>query len=192
MRLTVCLTVCLTVSAAVLATPPAEAFADGGHSEQALFELVDAAAQRLQTADPVAATKWLSGAAITDPQRVAQVLTAVSEDAESQGLPAAYVSRVFGDQIDASEAVQYSRFSWWKLDPAAAPSVAPDLDTSRSQIDALNRRIVGEIAEQWPVLHSPGCPADLDAAKSAVAGARQLDPLHRQALDTATRSYCAA
>lgn len=186
------LTFCLAVSVAVLAAPPADAFADGGPADEALFELVDAAAQRLQTADPVAATKWLSGAAITDPERVAQVLTAVSQDAESQGLPAAYVSRVFGDQIDASEAVQYSRFSWWKLDPAAAPSVAPDLDTSRSQIDALNRLIVREMAEQWPVLRSAGCPAGLDTAKSAVAGARQLEPLYRQALDAATRSYCAA
>ena len=169
---------------------PGDALADDGPAGEPLIELVDAAAQRLQTADPVAATKWLSGAPVTDPARVAQVLGSMARDAEAQGLPAEYARTVFGDQIDANEAIQYSRFSWWKLDPAAAPAAAPDLETSRARIDALNQQIVTGLAQQWQLLHSPECPVRLDAAKSAVAGARQLDPLHRQALDAATRSYC--
>lgn len=40
-----------------------------------MFPLVDAAAQRLQTADPVAASKWLNGGEITDAARVQQVIT---------------------------------------------------------------------------------------------------------------------
>ena len=155
-----------------------------------LSDLVDAAAQRLQTADPVAAVKWLAGGSINDPARVQQVLAAVSADAETGGVPGDYVTTVFHDQIDATEAIQYSRFSWWKLDPDAAPSSAPDLSTSRAQIDELNRRMVSEIAEQWSVLRSPACRVRLEAAKSAVGAGRQLDPLYRQALDTATRSYC--
>ena len=159
-------------------------------AEQPLYELVDAATQRLQTADPVAASKWLSGGPITDPARVQQVLAAVSADAESVSVPTDYVARVFTDQINATEAVQYSRFSWWKLDPAAAPASAPDLSSSRALIDGLNHRMVGEIAGQWPALHSPDCPARLAAAKAAVAADRHLDPLYAQALDAATRSYC--
>lgn len=155
-----------------------------------LYDLVDAAGERLQTADPVAATKWLNGGAITDPARVRQVLAAVRADAESAGLPGDYVTRVFTDQIDATEAIQYSRFSWWKLVPTSAPASAPDLSASRALIDGLNQRMVGEIAEQWPVLRSPDCPSHLDAAKSAVGRDRGLDPLYRQALDAATRSYC--
>ncbi len=100
------------------------------------------------------------------------------------------MTRVFSDQIDATEAIQYSRFSWWKLDPAAAPASAPDLSASRQTIDGLNHRMVTEIADEWPVLHSPACPATLAAAKSAVAASRALDPLYIQALDAATRSYC--
>ena len=46
------------------------------------------------------------------------------------------------------------------------------------------------IAADWPILDSPDCPIRLDAAITAVADARQLDPLYRQALDAATRSYC--
>ena len=155
-----------------------------------LYGLVDAATQRLQTADPVAASKWLSGGPITDPARVQQVLAAVSADAESVSVPVDYVDAVFTDQINATEAIQYSRFSWWKLDPAAAPAAAPDLSSSRALIDGLNHRMVGEIAGQWTVLHAPDCPVRLSAAKSAVAADRGLDPLYVQALDAATRSYC--
>lgn len=144
----------------------------------------------MQTADPVAATKWLNGGPITDPARAQQVLDAVADDAQSSGLPGDYVTTVFRDQINATEAIQYSRFSWWKLDPAAAPVTAPDLSASRSLIDALNHRMVLEITEQWPVLQSPECALQLGMAKSAVAADRGLDPLYRQALDTATRSYC--
>jgi len=176
------------IGAAVAAAPFAPASADP--AAQPLYDLVDAATQRLQTADPVAASKWLSGGPITDPARVQQVLTAVSVDAESVGVPTDYVARAFTDQINATEAVQYSRFSWWKLDPADAPASAPDLSSSRALIDGLNHRMVGEIAGQWPVLHSPDCPARLAAAKAAVAADRGLDPLYAQALDAATRSYC--
>lgn len=158
--------------------------------DEPLYELVDAATQRLLTADPVAATKWLNGGPITDPARVRQVLDAVTADAESARLPTEYVTRLFTDQINATEAIQYSRFSWWKFDPAAAPASAPDLSASRALIDGLNQRMVDEITEQWPVLRSADCPARLAAAKSAVAEERRLDPLYRQALDAATRSYC--
>jgi len=144
----------------------------------------------LQTADPVAASKWLGGGPINDPARVQQVLAAVSADAQSNSVPTDYVTRVFSDQIDATEAIQYSRFSWWKLDPAAAPVSAPDLSASRQTIDGLNHQMVTQIAEEWPELHSPACPATLAAAKSAVAVNRGLDPLYVQALDAATRSYC--
>lgn len=138
----------------------------------------------------MAASKWLNGGPINDPARVQQVLAAVSSDAEKAGIPTDYVSRLFADQIDATEAIQYSRFSWWKLNPGTAPLSAPDLSASRQTIDGLNRRMVAEIADEWPVLHSPGCPAALQEAKTAVAARLGLDELYVQALDAATRSYC--
>jgi chorismate mutase len=97
---------------------------------------------------------------------------------------------VFTDQINATEAIQYSRFSGWKLDPATAPTSAPDLSASRSLIDELNREMVAEIARSLPTLNGPGCVATLASTKESVAQLRALDPLYRQALDTATRSYC--
>jgi len=55
----------------------------------------------------------------------------------------------------------------------------------------LNTEMVDQIALQLPVLHSPDCNRALDDAKTAVAAARTLDPLYRQALDFSTHSYCA-
>ena len=172
------------------AAPADPAPADPVPSGAPLVELIDAAVQRLQTADPVAATKWLTGAAITDPVRVEQVLETVSTDAETAGVPGDYMTALFTDQINATEAIQYSRFAAWKLDPTTAPDTAPELEASRALIDGLNGRMVALIATDWPVLGAPDCPILLDAARNAVIQARQLDPLLRQALESATRSYC--
>jgi len=168
----------------------AVASADDPLNSEPLYELVDTATQRLQTADPVAASKWLSGAPITDPVRVQQVLEAVSADAQSAGVPSDFVTTAFTEQINATEAIQYNRFSAWKLDPGTAPLSAPDLSASRALIDGLNHSMVSLIAADWEILDSPDCEIRLSAAREAVAQSRQLDSLYRQALDTATRSYC--
>ncbi|MFS0896308.1 chorismate mutase [Mycolicibacterium litorale] len=172
------------LGAAVTATP---AHADDGGP---LTALVDAAAQRLSTAEPVAANKWNTKAPIEDPVRVQQVLAAVTTDASARGVDAERVRRVFADQIAATEAIQYSRFAQWKLDPAAAPTTAPELASSRSVIDGLNRTMVEQMAAQWPLLQSPQCADRVREATEAVATARALDQLYRDALWFATRSYC--
>ena len=155
-----------------------------------LLELVDAATQRLQTADPVAASKWKTGGSIEDPPRVKQVLVAVSSDATGKGVDVGYVRGIFTDQIDATEAIEYTRFAQWKLDPGSAPNVAPDLSSSRAIIDRLNSEMVEQIAMHWPVLHSPDCTGTLDDARNAIAQSRTLDPLYQQALSFSTHSYC--
>lgn len=173
--------------AALLAAVAPPAHADDA---VALHDLIDAAAQRLLIADPVAANKWLTGGSITDPARVEQVLNGVGADAQSRGIAADYVQQIFRDQINATEGVEYSRFADWEFDVSPPPTTAPDLSSSRSEIDALNRKMVNQIALQWPVLHSPSCFNELAMAKTDVANARSFDELYRQALDTATKSYC--
>jgi chorismate mutase len=180
----------LALSAALaVAGMPAMASADAD-SPGPLDQLVDAAAQRLQTADPVAAVKWPTKGDIEDPARVSQVLAAVTADANARGIDSAYVTDVFNDQVNATEAIEYSRFAQWKLDPAGAPASAPDLSASRSAIDALNRQMVDEIASHWDVLHSPMCLTALEGARNAATASRRLDGLYQQALTFATRSYC--
>jgi chorismate mutase len=153
-------------------------------------QLVDAAAQRLATADPVAATKWINGGSITDRARADQVLDSAAADATAHGIDQAYVRSVFTAQIAANEGVQYTRFGQWKFDPNTAPTSAPDLTESRTQINGLNKTLVDEIALHWNSLHSQGCAQDLADAKAAVFAARALDPLYQQALSSATRSFC--
>lgn len=166
---------------------PASAAAD---SASPLYRLVDTASQRLATADPVAASKWISGAPITDTARADQVLDAVSADASSHGVDTGFVRTIFTDQIAATEGVEYTLFGQWKFDASTAPTNAPDLASSRTAIDDFNKTMVSEIALQWNSLHSPTCAAELHNATDAVATARALDPLYRQALSSATRSYC--
>lgn len=155
-----------------------------------LTDLLDVAAQRLQIADPVAAAKWRTGAAIEDPARVAQQLSALAEKADTAGLDPDYVRRVFTDQIAATEAVEYRRFADWKLDPATAPAGAPELTASRTELDRLNQIMLDQIGRRWAVLHSPACPGQLGAARRATGAERGLDAFEQQALTVATRSYC--
>jgi len=175
----------LTAVAVVPTTAPAR-----GDEANPLFDLVDAATQRLQTAEPVSASKWKTGGSIEDPQRVDQVLAAVSADATGKGIDVDYVRQIFTDQIHATEAIEYSRFAQWKLDPGSAPSLAPDLSSSRTTIDRLNAEMVEQLAMHWPVLHSSDCTGTLADARAAVTGARALEPLYQQALDFSTHSYC--
>jgi chorismate mutase len=162
-----------------------------GDSGGSLTELVDAAAQRLQIAEPVAAFKWNSHGAIEDPGRVQQELARLGADASREHIDPNFVTRVFGDQIDATEAIEYGRFADWKLNPSDVPAGSPDLSASRSTIDGLNQTMLTQLVVNWDLLHSPACPAQLDAARSAVIRARQLDSLYQRALSLATQSYCA-
>jgi chorismate mutase len=175
------------VAAIVLAAPIARAPAEPAGP---LVALVDAAAQRLQVAEPVAAFKWSAGGAIEDPGRVRQELAKLGAEAIAAHVDPNYVTRVFGDQINATEAIEYSRFVDWKLNPADAPAAAPDLSESRSAIDGFNHTMLTQIVAGWDLLHAPGCAPDLDAARSDVVRTRQLDGLYQQALSRATQSYC--
>ncbi|OMC56319.1 chorismate mutase [Mycobacterium sp. IS-836] len=166
------------------------ALAPQARADSGLTELVDAAAQRLQLAEPVAAVKWRTHGAIEDPDRVERELAKVGAEATARHVDPAYVTQVFRDQIHATEAIEYSRFAAWKLDPASVPADPPDLPTLRSAIDALNQTMLTQIAANWGLLHSPACAPQLDAASGGVIWARQLDGVDRQALSLATSSYC--
>ncbi|MEO6794371.1 MAG: chorismate mutase [Mycobacterium sp.] len=156
-----------------------------------LAELVDAAAQRLQVIDDVAASKWHTGAAIEDRDRVRQQLTALVSAAADANLDPDYVTQLFTDQVGAAEAVEYYRFAQWKLNPATVPAAAPDLAASRARIDGLNHVMLTQIGVRWQQLHSPECIAQLDEATRDVSVAGRFDAFGRQALSAATRNYCA-
>lgn len=175
------------VVASSLVASGAPARADG---EDPLAPLVDAAAQRLQIAEPVAAYKWKTHGAIEDPVRVRQQLAELGDQAVAGHIDRNYVTRVFGDQVSATEAIEYTRFADWKLNPGEAPADSPGLSASRSAIDALNQAMLTQIVANWDLLHSPACAPQLDTARSGIVEGRRLDGLYQRALWSATESYC--
>ncbi|SOX54204.1 gamma subclass chorismate mutase AroQ [Mycobacterium ahvazicum] len=191
LRLTAIVRRSSALKALLAALPAATLLATQARADtSALTELVDAAAQRLQVAEAVAAYKWNAHVAVEDPDRVQQQLAKLSADAAGEHIDPSYVSRVFGDQINATEAIEHTRFAEWKLNPANAPAGAPDLSVSRSTIDGLNQTMLNQMVIHWDLLHSPSCVPQLDAARAAVTRARLLDRLYQQALALATQSYC--
>ncbi|MCV7031044.1 chorismate mutase [Mycobacterium sherrisii] len=157
--------------------------------ESPLYALVDTAAQRLQTADAVAAVKFRTGGAVDDPVREEQVIDRASAAAAARNIDPGYVATVFRDQIDATNAIEHFRFAEWRLDPDGVPVSGPDLAQTRSVIDRLDQILVDEMAVQWNSLHSQACSTYLDMATNSVALARQLDDFSRRALAYATHSY---
>jgi chorismate mutase len=180
-------------AAGVTATAPAPTGATllaSTEKARDLYVLVDAAAERLQTAHAVAAWKWVTGGAVEDGDREKQVLDAVTAAAEDRAVDPGFVAQVFRDQIDATVAVEYALFSNWKLHTTPPPRGAPTLSDSRGDLDRLNRTIVEELAAQFVALHTPGCPAILERVRAAVVRDRDLDALFERGLRYATRSYC--
>jgi len=91
---TVTMPVIVASGLAMLGAPDA-----GADVTSPLQALVDAAARRLQTADPVAASNFRTGGQVDDPQREQQVIDAVTADAALAHIDAGYVHNVFRNQI---------------------------------------------------------------------------------------------
>ncbi|MCW2729279.1 MAG: Periplasmic chorismate mutase precursor, partial [Mycobacterium sp.] len=126
-------------AALTLMAGPIQSHAD---APSPLFALVDAAAQRLQTADAVAASKWTTGGSIEDHAREQQVIDAVTAAAKDRSIDTGFVENAFRDQIAATVAVEYGLFSEWMLVRACARPTARILSDSRTVIFALNTTMV--------------------------------------------------
>jgi chorismate mutase len=155
-----------------------------------LVGLVDIAAQRLQSAEPVAALKFKTGAVITDSRREQEVIDTVGAHAVAAGIDHTYVKDIFRDQIDATVTLEHNRFAQWRLDPTDLPDCVPELSACRAIIDVLNRIIVKEMALQWRSLRSTSCRTRLEDARNIVIDARHLDRSLQEALAYATQKYC--
>ncbi|WP_068066114.1 gamma subclass chorismate mutase AroQ [Nocardia xishanensis] len=161
---------------------------------RSLDPLVLLIAQRLDTADAVAAAKWADAArdgsapVIDDPAREAEVYDAMARIGAARGLPENWVRRVFFGQIEASKTVQYGLIARWRFDPVAAPSTPPDLTDVRPAIDRLNAAIMDQLAEHRAELAAPDCMERL--AHGVFSLLESMDPLHRLALIRAVSALC--
>lgn len=152
--------------------------------------VVAVVADRLATADAVAASKYASKAAVEDPGRERTVLDAASAAGAARRLEPAEVTAVVGDQIAASKVVQYGLLEDWTDRPASAPTGQPDLAGVRATLDAVTPRLVDTLAGAQSARTDPACRGAVTSAAVRVAAARNLDSLHRRGLDRALRSLC--
>ncbi|MGA4837981.1 gamma subclass chorismate mutase AroQ [Streptomyces sp. G45] len=147
-------------------------------------------AERLATADLVAAAKYGTGAPIDDPARERQVLDTVARLArEAGGDPEATV-RIFRDQIEANKVVQRALHRAWDADPSSAPTERPDLGKVREVINRVNGDLVLAVAASAAERGAPYCPGLRAVTVVHVRHERALDALHASALGHAVRSVC--
>ncbi|MEV7192099.1 chorismate mutase [Streptomyces sp. NPDC093510] len=156
-----------------------------------LRPLADLSAQRLATADLVAAAKYGTDSPIDDPARERQVLDAVADQAREIGADPAVTVRIFRDQIEANKVVQRGLFRRWDADPSQAPTHRPDLAEVRKEINRVNGELVRGIAASPEARTAPYCGGVLTAAAAQVRHEHRLDALHSVALGRALRSVCA-
>ncbi|MFE2856721.1 chorismate mutase [Streptomyces lavendulae] len=162
-------------------------------AEQALGTIARLAAERVMTADAVAAAKWGTGQPIDDPAREKTVLDRAAARAAELGIDQATVRRIFEDQIAANKAVQRALYAQWRADPAARPTHRPDLATQvRPVLDRVDSRLLTAIKEARPLLSRPDCDALLDRRKATTARAMNLDAVHRSGLAQALSHTCPA
>lgn len=157
-----------------------------------LGSLTDLVIERLQVSDDVAASKFGTDSPIDDPAREQQVLEQVREQAGALGLNPDRAVAFFQDQITASKAVQKGLFARWTAHPDEAPTERPDLDQIRTRLDQLTTDLLHELKATEKLRNKPiDCTVQLALAVGSGSTMERLDPLHRQALNTATHSVCA-
>ncbi|MEU5001961.1 chorismate mutase [Streptomyces sp. NPDC021622] len=157
-----------------------------------LHPLADLSAQRLATADLVAAAKYGTDSPIDDPAREKQVLDDVARQAREVGADPEVTVRIFRDQIEANKVVQRALHHRWDADPSQAPTERPDLAEVRKEINRVNGELVRAIAASPSARTAPYCGGLLTAAAVHVRHDRHLDALHTAALERALRSVCRA
>ncbi|CAM06228.1 chorismate mutase [Saccharopolyspora erythraea NRRL 2338] len=182
----------LLLTAAAVAALTGGTAAASPATDASLVPLVETAAQRVATADQVAAAKWGTDQPIDDPAREQQVLDAMSAKATGMGIDPEVVERIFRDQIEANKLVQHGLHAYWAANPAARPTERPDLGEIRPVIDRLNNELLEHIRDSAPLREHPSCGPRLTGAYLTVGHEMRLDALHGTAVGRALPSVCEA
>ncbi|MGW0893315.1 chorismate mutase [Saccharopolyspora sp. NPDC002578] len=154
-----------------------------------ITDLVRLAEERAVLSDQVAASKFGTGKAVTDPAREAVVIDGARADAARAGVDPEWAAQVFQDQIAASTQVQNDLLRQWAEQPALRPSEKPDLTTIRPELDRIGTEIITALEAAEPLREAPDCAPTLDRAVATESA--DLDQIHRAALDEALHSICA-
>ncbi|MFF4283368.1 gamma subclass chorismate mutase AroQ [Streptomyces kronopolitis] len=154
-----------------------------------LHRLAELSAQRLATADLVAAAKWGTNTPIDDPAREQQVIDTVRAQAAKVGADPRTIEMIFRDQMTANKIVQRGLYQSWERDPSKVPDERPDLAKDvRPVIDRIDSELVQAIAEYSRPSHA--CDRPLSATTMQVRHEKRLDLLHYRALNRSLNSVC--
>lgn len=159
-------------------------------SLSALHPVVELAAERLATADLVAAAKWGTGSPIDDSAREQQVLDNVAAQAQQLGADPDEIRVIFRDQIEANKIVQRGLFQRWTDHPDEAPTTKPDLSVVRQEINRVTSALVEALATTADDRGALTCRPELALAGLQVHHEDHLDALHTRALVRALHSVC--
>ncbi|MFF4740876.1 chorismate mutase [Streptomyces sp. NPDC001262] len=185
------LTATALLTGITLAVPATASAASGRTPHRSpLFTLVELSAQRLATADVVAAAKWGTGSPTDDPVREKQVLDWVAVQAGQLGSDPVAAQRVFQDQMDANKIVQTGLNDQWKADPSTVPAHRASLNEVREEINRINGALVKALAESTRDRSSRRCHDRLSRQVEHVRRGQHLDRLHTAALSHALTSVC--
>ncbi|AZK94809.1 gamma subclass chorismate mutase AroQ [Streptomyces tsukubensis] len=186
------------VTAGVLAAGVAPASAHSTSAPPApssysqLLPLTTLSAERLATADLVAAAKWGTDSPIDDPAREQIVLESVRRLALEAGTDPKTTVAIFRDQIEANKLVQRGLHALWTADPSKAPAERPDLTEVRKEINRINAELVRAVAGSERARAAWSCRGVLAVTAVHVRHEKQLDQLHTRALVRAVPSVCPA
>lgn len=156
----------------------------------ALHPVVELSAERLATADLVAAAKWGTNSPVDDPAREQQVLDAVAARATELGADPDEIRTIFRDQIEANKIVQRGLFRRWTDHPDQAPVTRPDLAVVRQEINRVTGALVEALAATATDRGGPVCRPELALAALRVHHEDRLDALHTRALVRSLASVC--
>ncbi|WP_157768499.1 gamma subclass chorismate mutase AroQ, partial [Burkholderia ambifaria] len=110
----------------------------GAQAQDTTFEpLVESIAARLQTAYPVALSKYDSGKAVYDKAREAQVIANAQGAAPACKIALEDAAAVFNDQIEASKVAQYALLNDWRRAGQAPSTQRQPLEDIRTELDRL-------------------------------------------------------
>ncbi|MCE8016570.1 gamma subclass chorismate mutase AroQ [Halomonas sp. MCCC 1A17488] len=104
--------------------------------------------ERLDVAPLVAQSKWNSGAPIEAPEREAQILDQVAEDAEAAGVEEDFARRFFEKQFEASKQIQRRLHHQWLQEGRSPFADPPDLaEEVRPVLDRLTPQLIESLAD---------------------------------------------
>ncbi|MDR5905618.1 gamma subclass chorismate mutase AroQ [Franzmannia qiaohouensis] len=119
-----------------------------------MLQLVD---ERLEVAPLVAQSKWNSGAAIEAPEREAQILESVAEEAVAAGIDESFARDFFQQQFEASKQIQRRLHLQWTEEGRPPFADPPDLGGEvRPVLDRLTPQMIEALAEMQRIAEVEG------------------------------------